>query len=234
MTRRQNLSLCRFCRRTFPSEQSFNAHCKHCVEFKAHKATKRKNVPQGESRVALVPEGELPDVEKEGSKGELVSLVRVEHVPTSVVGITSRPHRYTSAFRPRSQRQRLLVVQIHDGLRTLREECVGHTKLARMLQSIYGQQDAWEELLCEIHELTELTWNLLNGVQPTMDPLTLYEATLSVRTRWMSLRRAHFSHGSEDSQISIETGPQTGVMEEVSLFEQLVGYLKELISLTQP
>ena len=107
-------------------------------------------------------------------------------------------------------------------------------RLAKLLQSVFGQQDAWEELLCEIHELTELTWNLLNGVQPTMDPLTLYEAILSVRTRWMSLRRAHFSHGNEDSQISVEAVSETGLMEEANLFERLMEYLKELVSLTPP
>ena len=89
-------------------------------------------------------------------------------------------------------------------------------------------------MLCEVGQLTELTWNLLNGVETTLAPLVLYEHILYVRTRWMSLRRAHFASACEDAQIGVEMVSQTGLMEEVNLFEQLMGYVKELISLTQP
>ena len=178
-----------------------------------------------------VPKAPLSDQEP---LRELVTVRRSDDMPTAVVGITSRPLRYTSASRPRTQRQRFLVVLVHDLLRQCLEECVAHTRLAKLLQSVFGQQDAWGELLCDVGRLAEMSSNQLHGVEPTLDPLTLYEATLYLRTRWMNLRRVHFSQGNEDSQISVETGSQTGLMEEVNLFEQLIGHLKELISLTPP
>ena len=60
----------------------------------------------------------------------------------------------------------MLVVQVHDLLRTLREQCIDHTRLAKLLHSIYCQEDEWRDLLSSVDQLTELTWNSLNGIEP--------------------------------------------------------------------
>ena len=150
MTRTPHRVHCRFCRRRFASQQSWVAHTKHCAEYQLHKESQQaKTLPQRECMGGTVPKAWFSN--HESLKGEWVPLARVEHVPTTVGGIAAHPHRYTSASRPRSQRQRLLVVQVHDLLRTLRDECIAHTRLAKL----FGQREGWEELLCELHELTE-------------------------------------------------------------------------------
>ena len=100
------------------------------------------------------------------------------------------------------------------------------------LNGVYGQELEWRGLLCDAHELTELTWNQMNGVQPTLDPLSLYDQACSVRTRWLNYLNAHFASAVEETPTSEETVQQTGVLHECQLLEQLVVYVKELVSLT--
>jgi hypothetical protein len=65
-------------------------------------------------------------------------------------------------------------------------------------------------------------------------PLVLYEHILYVRTRWMSYRLTHVSSSWEEGEVGIKTLASSGLTVEVQIFEQLLAYLKELISLTPP
>ncbi len=119
-------------------------------------------------------------------------------------------------------------------LRILRDECQVHTKLAKVMHSIYGQEHVWRELLYEVDQFTKLTWNSLCGVEPTLDPLTIYESIVPVRTQWMNYRSVHVEWSCESIHMGAEVQAASGLTTEIQIFEQLLHSLKELIAITPP
>ena len=69
-----------------------------------------------------------------------------------------------------SQRQRSEWVSICDYLRKLLALAVGHTRIAKLMNFRYEQEELWRQLFYELHQLLDLTWNQVSGVQPTISP----------------------------------------------------------------
>ena len=84
----------------------------------------------------------------------------------------------------------------------------------------------------ELHQLLELTWNVVSGVQPTISPNELYARLCFVQEQWMSYRAAHCPEEDVGSIVN-DQNPSNGHMAgEIELFERLMGHVKELMSIT--
>lgn len=125
-----------------------------------------------------------------------------------------------------SQRQRNNWVHIHDLLLKLNPLAAGNVKLALLL---YGNDRSrlWKFIFFELHQLTDLTWNILTGVQPTIHPNELYKRLHDVRNRWMQLSRCDESGDDAEEDRSSHEG-----MDETELFERLMSHVKELMAIT--
>ena len=93
--------------------------------------------------------------------------------------------------RAHSQRQRSEWVHICDHFRKMLALAAGHTRIAKLLDFRYEQELLWGELFYELHQLLELVWNVVSGVQPTISPNELYARLCSVQEQWMDYRAAH-------------------------------------------
>ncbi len=131
-----------------------------------------------------------------------------------------------------SQRQRAEWVQTCDRLRKLLALAAGHTRIAKLMNFRYEQEELWRELFYELHQLLDLTWNMVSGVQPVISPNELYARLCSAQEQWMDYRAAHCPEENIGSIVG-EENPSNGHMaDEVELFERLMGHVKELMAIT--
>ena len=137
-----------------------------------------------------------------------------------------------SQSRVPSQRQRSEWVNVCDYLRKLLALAAGHTKIARLLDFRYGQVELWRELFFELHQLLDLTWNMVSGVQPVISPNELYARLCSAQEQWMNYRAAHCPEGGIGSIVTEESPSNSHMADEVELFERLMSHVKELMSIT--
>jgi hypothetical protein len=137
-------------------------------------------------------------------------------------------------YQPRvsSQRQRSEWVNICDHLRKILALAAGHTRIAKLLDFRYEQELLWRELFYELHQLLELVWNVVSGVQPTISPNELYARLCAVQEQWMDYRAAHCPEEDVGSIVNEESPSNGHMADEMRLFELLLGRVKELMSIT--
>jgi hypothetical protein len=82
-------------------------------------------------------------------------------------------------------------VNICDHLRKNIAFAVGHTRLAKLFDVFYHQEQLWRALFFELYQLMELAWNVINGMEPNIAPTELYARLCSAQEQWMSYRAAH-------------------------------------------
>ena len=131
-----------------------------------------------------------------------------------------------------SQRQRSGWVNICDYLRKLLALAAGHTRIAKLMNFRYEQEELWRQLFYELHQLLDLTWNMVSGVQPIISPNELYARLCSVQEQWMDYRAAHCPEEDVGSIVSEESPSNGHMADEVELFERLMSHVKELMSIT--
>ena len=131
-----------------------------------------------------------------------------------------------------SQRQRSEWVHVCDYLRKLLALAAGHTRIAKLLNFRFQQEALWRQLFYELHQLLDLVWNLVSGVQPTISPNELYARLCSVQEQWMDYRAAHCPEQDVGSIVTDESPSNGHMTDEVELFERLMGHVKELMSIT--
>ena len=107
----------------------------------------------------------------------------------------------------------------------------GHTHIAKLLNFRFQQEALWRQLFYELHQLLDLVWNLVSGVQPTISPNELYARLCSVQEQWMSYRASHCEE-SIGAVINDEGQSHTHMKDETELFERLMGHVKELMAIT--
>ena len=90
----------------------------------------------------------------------------------------------------------------------------------------------WRYLFYELHQVMELTWSTINGMQPDISPTELYARLCAAEERWMSYRAAHCPETHVGAIINDEVSPNAYMSDEVELFERLMGHVKELMSIT--
>lgn len=131
-----------------------------------------------------------------------------------------------------SQRVRTERVHICDHLRKLFALAAGHTRIAKLLNFRYEQEELWRQLLYELHQLLQLTWNMVSGVEPTISANELYARLCFVQEQWMDYRAAHCPEENIGSIVNDESPSNSHVADEVELFERLMGHVKELMAIT--
>lgn len=157
---------------------------------------------------------------------------RAGKAPQPIDRQTPSEHSFQDS-RPRSQRQRLLVIDIHDRLRALQDVCLQHTQFAVSFDRMFGQSDTWKRLLMQVHDLVEGSANLLYGMLPAPTPLMLYETLRELRSRWQSARSAMTMSARSAIALPHEQDHEDdALMEELRAIELVVGQVKDLVSLT--
>jgi len=139
-----------------------------------------------------------------------------------------------SVSQPRvsSQRQRTEWVHTCDCLRKVLALAAGHTRIAKLINFRYEQEELWRELFYELHQLLDLVWNLVSGVQPTISANELYARLCSVQEQWMDCRAAHSPEESIGAIVGDDGPSNIHMADEIELFERLMSHVKELMSIT--
>ena len=123
---------------------------------------------------------------------------------------------------------------ICDYLRKVLALAAGHTRIAKLLNFRYQQEAFWRQLFYELHQLLDLVWNLVSGVQPTISPNELYARLCSIQAEWMDYRAAHSPEENIGSIVNDESPSNSHMADEIELFERLMGHVKELMAITPP
>lgn len=219
---------CFACHRRFPSEQSRKAHQRTCPLHRlAKQQASQPTLPQGTS----VPEAEgLP----QAASADIMNAEIVRPSSKTRTTSTKEPRPARSPMGSiRTQRQRLLVIDIHDRLRALQDVCLQHAQFAVSFDRLFGQGETWKRLLMQVHDLVEGSANLLYGMLPAPTPLMLYETLRQLQPRWQSARSAMtMSAGSAVALPQEQDHENDVLMEELRAIEQVIAQVKELVAIT--
>lgn len=131
-----------------------------------------------------------------------------------------------------SQRQRSEWVHTCDCLRKLLALAAGHTRIAKLMNFRYEQEELWRQLFYELHQLLDLTWNMVSGVQPTISPNELYARLCGVQMDWLSLRSAHYPQEEVGAIVNDLASGNAHMSDEIELLDKLLSHVKELMAIT--
>jgi hypothetical protein len=139
----------------------------------------------------------------------------------------------------RTQRGRLLALNVEEKLRHLLKLCREHAEAAHFIGRLFGWTgfNEWKDLFFYLGQAHRDAEMLVNGFtnNPAV-PLQLYQQVSSVKERWIMYREqqitgsGHSPEGYDDKSFN-EDKKRYGICDEQIAFEALIAELKQLVAI---